>query len=263
MEPYLGKRHSLFVDNWYTSSHLFAYLHKNDTNACGTVKKNRTGMPALDHKLAKGNVQTKSSRCLLALKWQDKREVRMLTTMHDAVVIGTGKIDRETKEEKKKPHCIVDYNQYMGTVDRSDMMLSSAECVRRTVKWYKKVFFHLFDISLFNAHALYMTVTCKKITLGQFQHQVIVQILQKYHKPIHSNKPGRPKASDCDNPLRLTERHFPSLVPPTEKKKHAQKRCVVCAKHDKRSDSRYMCSKCNAGLCLIPCFENYHTIKNY
>nr|XP_012152390.1 PREDICTED: piggyBac transposable element-derived protein 4-like [Megachile rotundata] len=48
LEPYLGKGHTLYVVNWYTSPALFDVLHKNDINACGTVKKRRNGMPKMD-----------------------------------------------------------------------------------------------------------------------------------------------------------------------------------------------------------------------
>ncbi|KAJ8938228.1 hypothetical protein NQ314_011557 [Rhamnusium bicolor] len=149
----------------------------------------------------------------------------------------------------------------MGAVDRSDMMLSSTECVRRTVKWYKKVFLHLLDIAIFNSHALYQTSIGNKISLQAFQMKVIDQILEKYHSQIYSHQTGR-KCSQGDNPLRLTARHFPSQVPPTEKKKEAQKRCT-CAKMGHRKDTRYMCAECNVPLCLINCFERYHTVKHY
>ncbi|EFN67636.1 PiggyBac transposable element-derived protein 4, partial [Camponotus floridanus] len=43
MKPYLGKGHTLFVDNWYSSPALFNLLYNNYTNACGTVKKRRKG----------------------------------------------------------------------------------------------------------------------------------------------------------------------------------------------------------------------------
>lgn len=39
MSNYLRQERILYVDNWYTSSSLFMYLSKNDTGACGTVKK--------------------------------------------------------------------------------------------------------------------------------------------------------------------------------------------------------------------------------
>jgi hypothetical protein len=33
----------------------------------------------------------------------------------------------------------------MAAVDKTDMLQSSIESIRKTVKWYKKVFFHLLD----------------------------------------------------------------------------------------------------------------------
>lgn len=50
LEPYLGKGHTLYVDN-YTNSALFDILHKNGSNPCGTVKKKRKGMPRMKEKL--------------------------------------------------------------------------------------------------------------------------------------------------------------------------------------------------------------------
>ncbi|EFN85041.1 PiggyBac transposable element-derived protein 4, partial [Harpegnathos saltator] len=51
LKPYLNKGHTLYVDNWYTSPALFILLHKNGTNACGTVRKRRKGMPIIHNKL--------------------------------------------------------------------------------------------------------------------------------------------------------------------------------------------------------------------
>ncbi|XP_066600736.1 piggyBac transposable element-derived protein 4-like [Prorops nasuta] len=48
IKPYLGKGHTLYVDNWYSSPALFNFLHNNCTNACGTVRKRRKGMPKID-----------------------------------------------------------------------------------------------------------------------------------------------------------------------------------------------------------------------
>jgi len=54
-----------------------------------------------------------------------------------------------------KPVCICDYNKNMGGVDNIDRQLSLSEIIRKTMKWYKKLFFHLVDLSLSNAHVLY------------------------------------------------------------------------------------------------------------
>lgn len=40
VHPYLGKNHVLFVDNWYSSSILFEWVHDRDTGACATVRCN-------------------------------------------------------------------------------------------------------------------------------------------------------------------------------------------------------------------------------
>ena len=69
--------------------------------------------------------------------------------------VETGKKDRITGEVARKTKCVSNYNHYMGAVDKTDMMLSSIELVRKSIKWYKKFFFHMVDLGLLNAHSLY------------------------------------------------------------------------------------------------------------
>ncbi|XP_023209438.1 uncharacterized protein LOC111612454 [Centruroides sculpturatus] len=53
--------------------------------------------------------------------------------------------------------------------------------------------------------------------LLDFRMSVIREVIEKYHTSRRLARCGRPSHK---NPLGLSERHFPSLVPPTEKKKH-------------------------------------------
>lgn len=94
MNPYLGKGHNLYVDNWYTSPKLFDELYKNKTGACGTVKTNRSGMPKFK-KSKPGDVEHLHGGSLLAIKWHDKREVHMLTTINK---------DGMGSEKERPPH---------------------------------------------------------------------------------------------------------------------------------------------------------------
>jgi hypothetical protein len=55
----------------------------------------------------------------------------------------SGKTDRVTGANILKPQCILEYNQNMGAIDKTDMLQSSIESVRKCVKWYKKIFFFL------------------------------------------------------------------------------------------------------------------------
>ncbi|KAJ8942335.1 hypothetical protein NQ318_005327 [Aromia moschata] len=73
LQPYFHK------DNWYTST-LAESLHDRDTGMCGTVKSNRKGMPKLENKLVRGEVQVAHNNVWMAMRWEDKRSVRMLTT---------------------------------------------------------------------------------------------------------------------------------------------------------------------------------------
>ena len=41
MEPFLGKGHVLYTDNFYTSPLLAKHFSSKDTHLCGKIKKNR------------------------------------------------------------------------------------------------------------------------------------------------------------------------------------------------------------------------------
>ncbi|XP_060859580.1 uncharacterized protein LOC132936818 [Metopolophium dirhodum] len=177
MKSYLNKGYSLFTDNFYTSPQLSMYLHKRKTNTCGTVRKNRKLMPTIEGKLKLGEQEARCTDKLLAIHWKDRRDVYMLTSMNTNEMVDTKKIDRKTGKKYLKPQCVVRYNKNMGAIDKTDMLLSSTECVRRTLKWYKKLFFHIIDMSMLNSYSAYKTVTGKHISLADFQLW-----LMKYYK---------------------------------------------------------------------------------
>jgi hypothetical protein len=97
----------------------------------------------------------------------------------------------------------------MGAVDKKDMILSSIESVRKTVKWYKKFFFHVLDMCVFNAHILYCEVQGKKIPLAKFHHSLIQEMVERFASD-RGGVGGR--KSNGSIPMRLTGRHFPKNV---------------------------------------------------
>jgi hypothetical protein len=54
--------------------------------------------------------------------------------------------------QKTKPSAVLDNNRYKIGMDKSDQMLSYYFFQRKSVKWWKKLFFHIFDLALVNAH---------------------------------------------------------------------------------------------------------------
>ena len=155
IKSHLEKNHTLFVDNWFSSPLLFERLLEQKTKACGTVSKNRSGMPSSET-LAEGQLQAfQTTDELLTLKWMDKREMYMLTTLYKPVMVETEKHDRDTSRRIKKPLCIVQYNKNMRAVNQADMQISFSECLRKTIKWYKKLFFHSLDITVQDSYAMF------------------------------------------------------------------------------------------------------------
>lgn len=130
LKDLLGKGYHVYVDNWYTGEPLFAYLYENDTAACGTARKNRLKLPATfkNPNLPKGEHRFRRCENMLAIRFNDKKEIYFLSTFHKANVINTRKRDRHSNVVRKL-QLVDDYNKYMGGVDRNDEMIGTYSCI--------------------------------------------------------------------------------------------------------------------------------------
>ncbi|CAN7947555.1 unnamed protein product [Ixodes pacificus] len=106
-----------------------------------------------------------------------------------------------------------------------------------------------------------MTASAKIRSTADFRLELVRQLIEKYHEGNSEPKGGRP--SKGEDPTRLTARHFPSQIPPTAAKQNPTRVCHVCAhthiRPKLRRESRYVCSSCQVKLCVVPCFEEFHT----
>ena len=77
------------LDNWYTSIPLMKFLFDHSMLACGKIQSTRKGFPDPVKKanLKKGEVKAYRSSELLAMKFKDKRDVLMLTTIHNEEMV--------------------------------------------------------------------------------------------------------------------------------------------------------------------------------
>ncbi|CAH2013720.1 unnamed protein product [Acanthoscelides obtectus] len=79
--------------------------------------------------------------------------------------------------------------------------------------------------------------------------------MEKYHQTEFSPRTGRP--STQLTPLRLTGRHFPDLIPATEKKANPTRQCGICSRaRDEREKkirrgTKYYCADCETPLIEI------------
>ena len=247
------------MDNWYSSCRLYDYLHHQKTMACGTIRSNRIPLAVKNTSVEPGKSCAFRAGPLLCLKYLDKKDVHMLTTQHDESVVPAPKQrGRPPAVPVQKPLCIVDYNRNMGAVDKQDQILQPYSIARKTMKWYKKLAFHLLHVALLNGHILYQKNGGKSPFLT-FQHDVAASFIFNDASSTMDN-------ADRNEALcRLSERHFPDKLLPTESWTKPQARCRVCSKNGIRRDVKTFCPSCPSkpGLCAVPCFRRYHTELRY
>jgi hypothetical protein len=132
MEKYLDKGDILYSDNWYSSPKLFQSLYECSTGACSTVKKNRSGFPKFQRTLQRGEQSVQHTPNMIAIKWHDKKDVFMLSTVHNSTMVLTEKRRSDTSDEILKPLCIIEYNKNRGIVDKSDMQITFSESIQKS-----------------------------------------------------------------------------------------------------------------------------------
>ncbi|CAH1997194.1 unnamed protein product [Acanthoscelides obtectus] len=219
MDPLLGKGYRLFLDNFYTSVDLADKLVKNRTDCVGTMRLNRKGVPTdIKKKLSKGENVARYRKKIMVQKWRDKKDVLMLSTIHDGSM---GTIQKRTGDVEK-PLCILEYNSKMGGVDLTDNYLHFYGTTRsRVKKFYMKIFWHFLSVTTLNSYHIYKKSGGKLKRLN-FLIELGEKLVEKYNQ---SNSRQR-RRSKTPLPTRYSERHFPSVIPPTTKQKPT-KRCQM------------------------------------
>ena len=135
-------------------------------------------------------------------------------------MVNTGKTDK-TGAPVQKPSVIHAYNKYMGGVDRNDQLVGCYTSLRKTMKWYKKLAFHLIEECLLNAHIAYCDTTRDgRMRLLKFRVEIAKVLL------IEAGACEAIEASEA--PTRLQGRHFLEKIPPTGAKAKPQRKCVMC-----------------------------------
>ena len=78
---------------------------------------------------------------LTVMRWRDKRDLFALSTFHGNSV---------EDDMPRKPEIILSYNQFMNGVHRNDQLLTYYSLNVKSIKWWKKVFWRLFELSIVN-----------------------------------------------------------------------------------------------------------------
>jgi hypothetical protein len=199
----------VFCDNFYTSFNLFSDLLKNEITATGTLRPNRQGVPKdfrqLKEILDKKSVprgtgfyicQPNSETVFVA--WKDRKCVTMTSTGYPGHSTGTAK--RVVKDptghhvsDVPIPTAIANYNKFMGGVDKSNQFTSYNRVLRKTVRYWKMMFYHLPEVVATNASIIHnwqrMKDGLKKIS----QTKSVTDLCRKSFATMASYLPQHPQ----------------------------------------------------------------------
>uniref|UniRef100_A0A8D0A246 PiggyBac transposable element-derived protein domain-containing protein n=1 Tax=Sander lucioperca TaxID=283035 RepID=A0A8D0A246_SANLU len=194
------------------------------------------GRGALDYKSAEG---------VLTVKWYDNKCVTLLSNACGIMPLTS--VQRWSKDEKAKiavpcPSLIAAYNQHMGGIDLSDMLVHLYKTPAKSRRWYFPLFGYVLDLCISNAWLVY------KRDCGLLKEKPMP--LKRFHLAVaHSLKqkclPPRPPQPQPD----VRYDNYGHLPLHTDNRG----RCCLCPK----GVSRWKCGKCNVFLCLIEEREYY------
>ena len=152
---------------------------------------------------------------------------------------------------KKKPVVVDDYNHKMIGVDKLDQMMSYYSFKRKSVKWWRKVFFW---VMFENLYILYKnnTRSPRKLTSREFRWEIVVSLC--------SDMPARHGSTRHRHDMTLEPlkgQHFPEKVT-------KRRDCRICSKrgpNEERHLTNIVCGTCSdhPPLCIEGCLNNYHT----
>jgi hypothetical protein len=256
MAGLLDAGYTIYTDSWYTSPALFADLQDRHTN--------RRNMPHdfETSKRPKGDLQIRSNnKGQLAVVWQDKRPVRLLSTVNVGRMVDTNKRDIQGNRISK-PDAVLQYNRGKGGVDASDQLAATYGPKRKTVKWYRKTAFNMLHMCAVNAHRLHRYLG-GKLELVDFLLKIIDETFTAVKPKLRYSGRGRPGPAPGPGRLAVRDRgHWPAKIPNKPEGKKVWRRCVVCHKAGREKRTNAWCPEdsCRAALCATPCFGIYHTV---
>jgi hypothetical protein len=251
---YEDKQHTLFVDNWFTSPAVLDALKQRGIRCCGSVRRNRKGMPSIPEAevraLGRGEwIQRQKGDTSLAV-WKDQKVVWVL--YNHCSPGETASFDRWSEAGNKIsigcPKAIRDYFYGARSVDVLSQLHYAYAPGRKAMRSWPRLAWWLLDMCIVNAFKLWSIGQARPSQLGfriQLMHQLLEQQPDK-RRAVQAR--AHPHAEDA-----LAKDHYPE---------HADEKrdCVVCSHEpEHRVQSRIICHACKVHLCVGPCFAHHHT----
>lgn len=248
------KQHVLYIDSYFTSPDLLAALKQRGILCCGSVRRNRRGMPPITKEqirhLGKGEwIKRQQGDTNLAV-WKDQKDVWILYNHTSPLNAAT--LDRWDDSGHKVsigcPQAVHDYFFKARSVDVSNQLHYSYPTGRKAMRAWPRLAWWLIDISIVNAFKLW--------SIGKHRPKQLDFREQLMHSLVHlfgSNREAVQASRGANASVALVKDHH--LV-----RTQQQRDCSYCSHQPAhRVTSTYKCSSCGVHLCIDKCFTLYHT----
>ena len=172
----------------------------------------------------------------------------------------------------------------MCGVDKSDQMMAYMPLQRRSMKWWKKVFIHLFTLTLVQCHILYNKTRTRDHKPVTKLHDFIIELgigLKNSTSHFQEYSALPPLGVGSSTPDALTDSqiagtscihsHFSTRT--LDRKMTNPEEDVLCVRksggliiqiqNNSGQMTYFWCKECEAPLCPGLCFEHYHTKEKY
>ncbi|XP_017763339.1 PREDICTED: uncharacterized protein LOC108553081 [Eufriesea mexicana] len=137
--------HHMFTDRYYTSYVLANELHKLKCHLTGTILPNRKGLPdTIKKRQFPKEISMVACRRIdnLIIACKDKRIVTLLINFHNAAMSNVeGTLRHGVQTVVRKHGVVTNYIKFIGGVDLTDQYASSYCFMRKSLKWWRKLFF--------------------------------------------------------------------------------------------------------------------------
>ena len=262
--PYLDSGYHVYTDRFYSSTTLSETLESRSTHFTGTVNNNRKDLPDVIRSTpgkkfslpAGGYKAFRRGRSMIAA-WRPekkKKNIFMLSTGYTSKLT-TIPSRRSRVAPIQKPEVVHQYNQSMNGVDISDQLSVYYSFSRKSIKWWRKIFFHGLEVAIINSHILYKTASPNS-TLLTYRRLILDNLASSFIANTPTTSRGRPRLIPSSTPERLdSQKHF------LGKRSSEKHDCKICSHNSKRKRTVYYCNTCQTHppLCPVGCFEIYHT----
>ena len=260
----VGKNHHIYMDSFFSSVSLYKNLLADNIYCTGTVRSNRRNFPPDLKDVAKrglgsrGERMTRQEGNVCVTVWQDSRPVAFMSSGHNPE--HTKFVNRKKADGSvinvQCPVCVVDYNQFMGGVDRGDQYRKYYHVRSKSRKSYKHLFWFVYEICILNSFIISRFTDCThNATYLQYRQDLARQLIGNYNVRKRSTDTQK---TIIHHHLILNTQHFPTKL---DVKGYCK--CYPC-----RRQTVWYCATCDKRLCHTgkegsDCYLKHHAAFNF